>query len=359
MKTYSVIGIMSGTSLDGVDMIHCTINVSDTFSFEINCTSTYAYSSAWKNKLAEAHTWPIEHIKTFDEDYTILLSEYINRFISENGLTEIDFIASHGHTTLHQPEKGFTYQIGNLPKLAQLTQQKVICDFRVQDVKLGGQGAPLVPIGDRLLFGEYDACVNLGGFANISFEKDKQRIAYDICPVNKVLNRYANRLGQEFDECGAIARASVPNLKLLAQLEKLQFYSKPPPKSLGIEWLEAEFLPLLNHAGLNPPAYLGRAGSEEIIATCTQHFAHQIATAISGHENVLFTGGGAFNTYLMELIAGNSDAELIVPSHEVINYKEALIFALLGVLKARGEVNVLGSVTGASQDHSSGQVYLP
>lgn len=350
MKTYSVIGVMSGTSLDGIDLVHCIYQKGIHFSFEIHTAHTYAYSSTWTEKLAHAHTWSLEKIKALDEDYTVLLSEYIRRFIDDNQLSGIDFIASHGHTILHQPDKGLTYQIGNLSKLASLTKQKVICDFRVQDVELGGQGAPLVPIGDRLLFGEYDACVNLGGFANISFEKNKQRIAYDICPVNKVLNVYANRLGKEFDESGAIARASVPNPELLAHLEKLQYYSKPPPKSLGIEWLEAEFLPLLNLAGSN---------SEEIIATCTQHFAHHIAKSISGHKKVLFTGGGAFNTYLMELISAETNAEIMIPEPEVINYKEALIFGLLGVLKDREEVNVLASVTGACRDHSSGLVYLP
>lgn len=350
MKTYSVIGVMSGTSLDGIDLLHCTIKAGTSFSFEIHTASTYAYSPVWKEKLAHAHTWPLDKIKALDEDYTILLSEFINKFINDNNVSALDFIASHGHTILHQPENQFTYQIGNLSKLAKLTAQKIICDFRVQDVELGGQGAPLVPIGDRLLFGEFDACLNLGGFANISFEKDNQRIAYDISPVNKVLNPYANKLGKEFDESGSIARASVVNMELLAQLDQLQYYSKPWPKSLGIEWLEAEFLPLLN---------LAKSGSEEIIATCTQHFAHQIAKAISGHKRVLFTGGGAFNTYLMELISAETNAELILPAPGIINYKEALIFALLGVLKDRGEINVLSSVTGASRDHSSGKVFLP
>jgi anhydro-N-acetylmuramic acid kinase len=350
MKTYSVIGVMSGTSLDGIDLLYCTFQKEETFSFEIHTARTYAYTPTWKKKLQQAHTWPIEKIKALDDTYTCLLSDYINRFIYEHKLTKIDFIASHGHTILHQPKHKLTYQIGNLPKLASLTNQKVICDFRIQDVELGGQGAPLVPIGDRLLFGDYDACVNLGGFANISFEVKDQRIAYDICPVNKVLNIFAHQLGQDYDENGAIARASVPNLELLAQLEKLEYYSKPPPKSLGIEWLEAEFLPLLK---------LKVSDSEEMIATCTQHFASQIAKDTSGHKKVLFTGGGAFNTYLIELISAETNAEIVIPNPEVINYKEALIFGLLGVLKDRGGVNILASVTGASSDHSSGKVYLP
>lgn len=349
-KTYSVIGVMSGTSLDGVDLLYCSLRADKAWSFQIHTATTYGYSNKWKEQLKNAHRWSLPQVEALDKDYTQLLAELINRFVKDNKLTKIDFIASHGHTIWHQPEEGQTYQIGNLPDLASLTGQKVVCDFRVQDVALGGQGAPLVPIGDRLLFGEFDACVNLGGFANISFEKHNRRIAYDICPVNKVLNVYANKLGKEFDESGAIARASVANPELLAQLDNLQFYSKPPPKSLGTEWLEAEFLPHLKLAGLS---------SEELIATCTTHFAHQIANAIAGHQKILFTGGGAFNTYLMELISAETEAEIIIPEPEVINYKEALIFALLGVLKVRDEDNVLASVTGAQRNHSSGSIYRP
>lgn len=350
MKTYSVIGVMSGTSLDGIDLIHCTLQKNEAWSFEIHKACTYEYSSDWIDHLQSAHQWSTENIKALDEKYTVLLSEYILRFIDEYNIPKIDFVSSHGHTILHQPENGFTYQIGNLPKLAELTKQKVICDFRTQDVTLGGQGAPLVPIGDRLLFSDYDACVNLGGFANISFEKNDTRLAYDICPVNKVLNMYAKRLGKDFDKNGNIAKASAANPKLLSKLESLQYYSKTAPKSLGIEWLEAEFLPLLKSSGLS---------SEVIIATCTTHFARQIAKAIAGHKNVLFTGGGSFNSYLLELISEETETELILPTPEVINYKEALIFALLGVLKDRNDINVLASVTGASHNHSSGKIYFP
>ncbi|WP_019037618.1 anhydro-N-acetylmuramic acid kinase [Psychroflexus tropicus] len=350
MEVYSVIGVMSGTSLDGLDLVYCSIKAGVSFSFEIHTALTYEYTNEWKHQLANAHTLPLERIKAIDVNYTQILSEFINRFIDEHQITNLDFIASHGHTVLHQPEKKLTYQIGNLPELAKLTGCNVICDFRVQDVELGGQGAPLVPIGDRLLFSEYDACVNLGGFANISYESNGKRLAFDICPVNKVLNRYAELLGQDYDEGGRIAKASVVNSKLLSELNTLQYYSSPGPKSLGIEWLEAEFLPLLDQSGLK---------SEEIMATCTQHFAHQIAIALQGKKKVLFTGGGSFNSYLMQLITEQSSTELIIPNPEVVNYKEALIFALLGVLRERNEINVLASVTGASHDHSSGEVFLP
>ena len=350
MEVYSVIGVMSGTSLDGVDLVYCTIKAGASFSFEIHTAVTYEYTDEWKHQLSNAHALPLERIKAIDLTYTQILSEFINRFIDENQIHNVDFIASHGHTVLHQPEENLTYQIGNLPELAQLTQIKVICDFRVQDIEMGGQGAPLVPIGDRLLFGDYEACVNLGGFANISFESKGQRLAYDICPVNKVLNRYAEFLGRDYDEGGQIAKASVVNSTLLTKLNSLQYYSLTGPKSLGIEWLEAEFLPLLDQSGLK---------SEEIMATCTQHFAYHIVKALEGKQKILFTGGGTFNTYMMDLITSQTQAKVILPSSEVINYKEALIFALLGILKERDEINVLSSVTGALKDHSSGKIFSP
>jgi anhydro-N-acetylmuramic acid kinase len=351
MKSYSVIGVMSGTSLDGVDLAHCQFSFDNhTWTFEIKAAITYPYSSVWGDKLQTAHQRSLESLNLLDEDYTSLLADYIGRFLREHELPPIDFIASHGHTVLHQPERQLTYQIGNLPKLAKLTGHKVICDFRVEDVALGGQGAPLVPLGDRLLFGDYEACINLGGFANISFESDDKRIAYDICPVNKVLNPYAVSLGVEFDEGGQIAKASVPNKNLLLKLDSLKYYSETAPKSLGIEWLEAYFFPLLESSGLS---------SEEIMATCTHHFAKKIADAIHKSSRVLFTGGGTLNSYVLELIASQTQAQLIVPDAKVIHYKEALIFALLGVLKDREEINVLASVTGASQDHSAGFIYLP
>jgi anhydro-N-acetylmuramic acid kinase len=351
MKSYSVIGVMSGTSIDGVDLAHCQFSFdTNKWTFEIKAATTYPYSSAWGEKLQMAHQQSMESLNLLNEDYTILLADYIGRFLREHELPPIDFIASHGHTVLHQPERQLTYQIGNLPKLAELTGHKVICDFRVEDVALGGQGAPLVPLGDRLLFGDYEACINLGGFANISFERDDKRIAYDICPVNKVLNLYANTLGVDFDEGGQIAKASTPNKNLLLKLDSLKYYSETAPKSLGIEWLEAYFFPLLESSGLS---------SEEIIATCTHHFAKKIADSIHNSSRVLFTGGGALNSYVLELITSQTQAQIILPKAKVIHYKEALIFALLGILRDREETNVLASVTGASQDHSAGFIYMP
>jgi anhydro-N-acetylmuramic acid kinase len=207
-KNYNVIGVMSGTSLDGIDLAHIHFVVKeDKWSYEILESETISYSTDWLNKLKVAVSFSKEELIELNEDYTELLGKIIKSFIDKHQLKSLDAVCSHGHTILHQPQNGFTLQIGNLPKIASIIQEKVVCDFRVQDVQLGGQGAPLVPIGDRILFSEYDYCLNLGGFSNISFEENSKRIAFDISPVNTVLNFYSNKLGLNYDDKGKIARS--------------------------------------------------------------------------------------------------------------------------------------------------------
>jgi len=259
-------------------------------------------------------------------------------------------VCSHGHTILHQPQNGFTLQIGNLPEISKLTQQKVVCDFRVQDVLLGGQGAPLVPIGDRILFSEYDYCMNLGGFSNVSFEENNTRIAFDISAVNTVLNFYANQLGLDYDDKGQISRTGNCNLDLLNELNALEFYQKKHPKSLGFEFVKEIILPIIECYPIS---------IEDKLLTYTEHIAIQIALALPKKKgSMLTTGGGAYNDFLIERIQFHlPEMSIIIPSKKILEFKEALIFALLGVLKMRGEVNALQSVTGAKYDHSSGVIY--
>lgn len=355
---YHIIGVMSGTSLDGIDLAEINFEYSQgKWQFDILKAETIVYSSYWKNELQQAVNYSQEQLDRLDFKYTEKLSEDILRFINRNNIQEIDSICSHGHTIFHQPEKGYTLQIGNLPRLAKLVRRTVICDFRKQDVKLGGQGAPLVPIGDRLLFsgadrgeGGYDYCLNLGGFANVSSEINGQRIAYDICPVNIVLNRYAEKLGNDFDEDGNWAKSGSINSELLQKLNALSFYSENPPKSLGFEWVKKMIFPLLETFTIS---------SEDILRTFTEHIAIQLNQQFSENARVLITGGGAYNSFLLKRLKTLSSIDIIVPSSEIVEYKEALIFGLLGVLKLRGEVNCLASVTGAKKDHSSGEVFLP
>lgn len=354
-ENYNVIGVMSGTSLDGTDLARIVFENKDgKWSFEIKEATTLPYSPEWVQRLKKAVDFSAEELDILDREYTLLLSDLIKGFIKENSLYGIDAVCSHGHTIQHRPHEGYTLQIGNLPEIATLTSQKVVCDFRIQDVKMGGQGAPLVPIGDRLLFREYRFCLNLGGFSNISFEEGGKRVAFDICPVNTVLNHYASFLGAAYDDGGSLAGTGEIIPGLLDALNSLEFYSLPYPKSLGFEFVKGTVLPLIDQYG-NP--------AEDKLRTFTEHIAIQIAATIKKYGEdggLLITGGGAYNTFLIRRLREMLPATTItIPDDKTIQFKEALIFGLLGVLRLRNEVNVLGSVTGAQKDHSSGKVYMP
>ena len=345
MKTYFAIGLMSGTSLDGLDICYAKFQNITNWEFEILKTETIPYSLEWKNRLQNAILLSAEDLLALDKEYGFYLGEKTQEFISKNNITDLDFIASHGHTVFHQPQRKFTLQIGDGRAIKLTTKKPVIYDFRSQDVLMGGNGAPLVPIGDELLFSQYDACLNLGGFSNISLQKNHQRIAFDISPVNVVLNYFAEKLGKNYDENGDFARNGAINFKILEELNTLTFYQKPAPKSLGVEFVNSVVFPLLKDET-----------PENIIATFTEHIAEQIAKVFNDNQlkTVLVTGGGTFNTYLLEKIREKSQTELIVPDENIINFKEALIFAFMGVLRLRNEVNVLCSATGSSENHCSG-----
>ena len=345
MKTYFAIGLMSGTSLDGLDICYAKFQNITNWEFEILKTETIPYSPEWKNHLQNAILLSAEDLLALDKEYGFYLGEKTQEFISKNNITDLDFIASHGHTVFHQPQRKFTLQIGDGRAIKLTTKKPVIYDFRSQDVLMGGNGAPLVPIGDELLFSQYDACLNLGGFSNISLQKNHQRIAFDISPVNVVLNYFAEKLGKNYDENGDFARNGAINFKILEELNALTFYQKSAPKSLGVEFVNSEVFPLLKDEI-----------PENIIATFTEHIAEQIAKVFNDNQlkTVLVTGGGTFNTYLLEKIREKSQTELIVPDENIINFKEALIFAFMGVLRLRNEVNVLCSATGSSENHCSG-----
>jgi anhydro-N-acetylmuramic acid kinase len=350
-ENYNVIGVMSGTSLDGVDLSHIRFTTQhQNWTFEILESETIAYSKKMIDKLKSAVTYSEPELQTLNKDYTVLLASIISDFIKKHKIENLDAVCSHGHTILHQPQNGFTLQIGNLPEISKLTQQTVICDFRVQDVQLGGQGAPLVPIGDRILFSEYDYCMNLGGFSNVSFEENNKRIAFDISPVNTVLNFYANQLGFDYDDKGQISRSGTCSIELINELNALDFYQKKHPKSLGFEFVKEIIFPIMERYPLS---------IEDKLHTFTEHVALQIARALPYKKGrLLTTGGGAYNNFLIERVQFHlPEMQIIIPSPKILEFKEALIFALLGVLKLRGEINVLSSVTGAKYDHSSGIIY--
>jgi anhydro-N-acetylmuramic acid kinase len=348
-NNYSVLGIMSGTSLDGVDLAICEFNLNDRWTFKLIKGKTIPYSEAWKEKLKNAMSLAPEKLQELDKEYGKYLGELSSNFLKEENRS-VDFISSHGHTIHHQPKLGITVQIGSGQEIKNVTDTPVVFNFRQGDVALGGQGAPLVPIGDRLLFSEMSYCLNLGGIANISYENNGARIAFDICAVNIVLNQLANEKGLEYDKDGELAYSGKLDKELLAELNEIEFYKKPFPKSLGREDIDREVFPIIKKYEIS---------IEDKLRTFCEHIAIQIAK-VTGEEmsssRMLVTGGGTLNHFLLTKIEDKCNLAIVVPSKAIVDFKEAIIFAFLGVLRMRNEVNCLSSVTGASRDSSGGDV---
>lgn len=353
MKKYHVIGIMSGTSLDGVDIAACSFTQSTgKWSYQIKKAETIPYSPEWKNRLTRLpHGSAIEFAKTH-VDFGKYLGQLSAEFIRNQNL-QAEFIGSHGHTIFHQPHKGFTSQIGNGASIAAETGLPVVNNFRTMDVALGGQGAPLVPIGDKLLFSEFDFRLNIGGIANISYEKGKNTVAYDIAPANMGFNHFSQLIGLPYDEGGALAQKGKLIYRLYEQLNALPFYKQTKTKSLGREWFETEFLPFIKQ----------EYKTEDILHTLVLHLAYQINATVKKAEitktkpRILITGGGAYNTFLIDCLASLNAAEIVIPPKLLIEYKEALIFAFLAVLRIEKLANSLSTVTGASQNSIGGAVH--
>jgi anhydro-N-acetylmuramic acid kinase len=350
---FRVTGLMSGSSLDGVDLAFCEFFPgTGGWDYRIVESDTIPYGPARQRDLAEAVTWEMARIRELDNELGDYYSGLLNRFHLSIGRTP-DLIASHGHTILHQPARGITFQAGNGDVMASGTGITVVSDFRREDVAQGGQGAPLVPAGDRLLFREHDACLNLGGFANISFDNTRgERIAYDVGPVNMALNQIAGYMGLPFDRNGEIAARGLVNRQILDQLNGLEYYREPPPKSLGREWFREQFEPLIAR---------GRINDTDLMATVVEHAAVQLAGAIrhSGAGRVLVTGGGALNNTLVERLKEHANARVHIPDPPLVQYKEALVFGFLGMLRILGEINCLASVTGGKRDLSTGIIHEP
>ena len=343
---------MSGTSLDGLDITYSNFfRKNEGWDFDLIKNETIKYPSDLLEKLKISTSLSGLELSNLDIDLGKFIGRSCNNFISNHKLN-VDFISSHGHTVFHQPENGLTLQIGNGPHIAILTKSPVICDFRSNDIANGGQGAPLVPIGDALLFSEFDSCINLGGFANISYVQNHKRIAFDICPVNIVLNWIAQKLDLIFDTDGIIAESGKIDAPLLEKLNSMDYYSSNPPKSLGKEWSDQLIIPLLNNSNLSSP---------DLLRTYTEHCAIQITSIVNSIniKSLLLTGGGTFNKFLLKRITQFTQCKLIIPKPDIINFKEAIIFGFLGVLRWEGKINCLSTVTGAKKDNIGGAIYLP
>ncbi len=353
--TYRVIGLMSGSSLDGLDIAFMDLTEQDgQWRYAWIATDCMAFPETWTERLRQAPGLPAAAFLKTHVDFGHFLGKAVNHFLKEkgNGLRP-DFIVSHGHTTIHAPQEGLSWQLGDGASIAAETGLPVISDLRQMDVALGGQGAPIVPIGDRLLFGDYELLLNVGGIANVTILQ--QGLAFDICPCNQILNHFAQQLGLPFDERGALAAGGMVNKEALHALSQEGYYAQMPPKSLANEFSVSRIIPAIAAACSNP---------EDALATGTAHIATMIAKALQpfltegGRQKMLVTGGGAFNDYLLESIQKQLPRlALTVPDTNLVQFKEALVMGLIGALRWRGESNVLCSVTGASRNSIGGAVW--
>jgi anhydro-N-acetylmuramic acid kinase len=354
-ESYTLLGLMSGTSGDGLDLAYCNFAYQKGgWAYEILQAETRPFPSDLGKRLSESHLLSGLALALLDVDFGRWMGEQVQHFCQEYQVKPIA-VASHGHTVFHQPTQRLSLQIGNGWALHQASGEKVITDFRMLDVQLGGQGAPLVPIGDQLLFPQVDFCINLGGISNLSMQRNGQRIAFDSSPFNLLLNREAIKLGQPYDQDGAWARDGAIDQALLDQLNALPFYQLQGAKSLGRETMEETFIPVIDQSGLPP---------KDILRTLVEHFAYQIARVIQVWQtslcpSVLLTGGGAYHRFFVERLDQHLEGkwQQVAASKELIEFKEALIFAFLGLLKLREEPNALASVTGASRDSCGGICY--
>lgn len=363
--TYRAIGLMSGSSLDGLDIAFVEfVHNAGNWIFDVQAAACYDYEPEWKDRLQNAISLNARDYQLLHADYGHYIGRAVNRFIEENSLHyKVALIASHGHTTFHVPSQKMTAQLGDGAAIAAETGLPVISDLRALDVAFGGQGAPIVPIGEKYLLKEYDYYLNLGGIANISFQHPEKYIAFDICPANRVLNMIAAKEGKEYDAGGEMASHGVVNYDLLEKLNALAYYGQPFPKSLANDFGTDEVYPLISSAGLS---------SNDELRTFVEHIVNQIKSAISSWQSanhkpqttnhkLLITGGGAFNTFLINRISEELQAlhvEVTVPDEKLVQYKEALIMAFIGVLRWRQEYTVLSSVTGAKRDSIGGALWI-
>jgi len=342
---------MSGSSLDGVDLAHCEFFFDSKWHFNIIKAETVPYPEEWKLLLQGLPTANAQKLAELDIAYGVFLGSLVNIFMKKHSLSPA-LISSHGHTIFHSPGKNYTFQLGNGQAIATTTGITTVADFRQKDILLGGQGAPLVPIGDELLFNGFDICLNIGGIANLSYNANGKRRAFDVCPANQLLNHLSLQLGKEFDFNGEMAALGKLNVPLFEKLNKDEFYWQAPPKSLSNQYVRENFIKLVDRF---------EVPLEDKLYTCVKHIAYQLNQSIKniGAKNILITGGGARNGFLTTAIQKETLLEVIVPSGEIIDFKEALVFALMGLLRFQNKINCLASATGASKDSVAGVVFLP
>jgi anhydro-N-acetylmuramic acid kinase len=358
---YRAIGLMSGSSLDGLDIVFAELNEhAGSWSFDIQASACYEYDAAWRKRLEFVIDLNARDYQLLHADYGHYLGAQVNQFINENDLHfKVGLISSHGHTSFHMPSKKMTAQLGDGAAIAAVTGLPVVSDLRALDIAFGGQGAPIVPIGEKFLFPEYRMFLNLGGIANISFNFPGNYIAFDVCPANRVLNMLSNLENKAFDEGGNRAASGTINTDLLEQLNRLDYYQKGYPKSLANNFGTETVFPVIEEKGLP---------INDALSTYVAHIIFQLKKVIDSmprheveNQKLLVTGGGAFNDFLIRQLKTEVslfDIDVVVPEENIVNNKEALVMAFIGVLRWRQEYNVLASVTGAQRNSIGGAVWI-
>jgi len=350
---YKVIGLMSGSSLDGLDIAYCEFEEKNNrWKLNKSLCETVTYTAEFIQKLSSCHRFTAEEYILFNNSYGIWIGEQVNEFIRINHLTP-DLIASHGHTIFHQPSLKITHQIGAGVSIYAICKIPVVSDFRSLDVALGGEGAPLVPIGDEILFNAYDIRLNLGGIANLSYLNKDQLVAYDIAPFNQVLNHLSNIINLEYDKNGAHAAMGKLNDLLYKKLATISHFQTESPKSLGNEWVRAHILPVFKdytvHESLNTYCIF----TADLFASHLNSIAHKKGNT----QKLLITGGGTWNDFFINQLKHRlKNVALEIPEPEIVNFKEAIIFALLGLLRFHNKTNIYESVTHGF-DHSGGTLH--
>ena len=299
--TYRAIGLMSGSSLDGLDIAFVEFNESGgKWKYEIKRANCYEYPEEWIEQLKNAIHYSAYDYQLLHRAYGKYIGEQVNRFIQQYGLQhQVQLIASHGHTTFHAPHAGMTCQLGDGAAIAATTEINVVSDLRALDLAFGGQGAPIVPVGEKLLLTDFSYFLNVGGIANISFNSPEGYVAFDVCAANRVLNMLSQLEGKEYDGGGALAAAGNIDTGLLTKLNALEYYKKPFPKSLANSFGVDEVYPLIRSFNVD---------TKDALRTYTEHMAMQIGYSLQGlnqqpaieDRKLLVTGGGAFNSFFIQ-----------------------------------------------------------
>ena len=351
-KAIHCIGVMSGTSIDGVDIAHCSFEaIENKWQFQIHHADCLPYSELWQNRLVKLHEQSAEVFAKTNVYYGHFLGQCVQQFIKKYEIQDkFSLVSSHGQTIFHNPSKGYTIQIGHGAAIAKECGLPVVCDLRTSDMAYGGQGAPIVPLGEKFLFPNLQQFVNIGGISNCSLHTNEQTIGYDVCMGNLLLDELASRVGKAYDNNGEMAASGAIHKELLADLNAHSYFAKSYPKSLDAEEVLNEFLPLVDAYSIP---------IEDQMATIVEHIAVQLSSALHSNYKTMVTGGGALNSFLVKRLQSHFSNEIILPETEIIENKEALIIAFLGLLRLNKQENVLASVTGANKNTINGALYLP